>query len=136
MENLLFTLEENIGIITINRPDKLNALNNQTLSELKDLMDEIGKNESVYTVIITGSGEKAFVAGADINELNKLDDTSGKKFAEFGQAVFDSIENLGKPVIAAVNGFAVTGGFELALACDIVIASENAVLAITTPKWD
>lgn len=127
MENLLFFLEGNIGIITINRPDKLNALNNQTLIELKELLDEIGKNESVYTVIITGSGKKAFVAGADIKELNKLNDTSGSEFARFGQSVFDSIENLGKPVIAAVNGYALGGGCELSLACHIRIASENAL---------
>lgn len=126
MENLLFTTEENIGIITINRPDKLNALNNQTLVELKEIIEKIRNNESVYVVIITGSGEKAFVAGADIKELNKLDDNSGIKFARFGQSVFHSIENLGKPVIAAVNGFALGGGCELSLACHFRIASENA----------
>lgn len=127
MENLLFTLEENIGIIIINRPDKLNALNNQTLKELKELLNEIRENDAVYTVIISGSGEKAFVAGADIEELNKLDNTSGNEFAGFGQSVFDSIENLGKPVIAAVNGYALGGGCELSLACHFRIASENAI---------
>ncbi len=127
MENLLFSMEDNIGIITINRPEKLNALNNQTLNELNDLLKEIKSNDSVYVVIITGSGEKAFVAGADIKELNKLDSKSGEEFAGFGQSVFDAVENLGKPVIAAVNGYALGGGCELALACHFRIASDNAV---------
>ena len=127
MENIKFSLEENTGIITINRPEKLNALNEQTLNELKDLLKEIKENESVYVVIITGSGEKAFVAGADIKELNKLDGTTGENFARFGQSVFDEVENLGKPVIAAVNGYALGGGCELALACHFRIASANAV---------
>jgi enoyl-CoA hydratase len=127
LENLKFSSEDNIGIIKINRPDKLNALNEQTLQELNNLLKEIKENDSVYVVIITGSGEKAFVAGADIMELNKLDATSGENFAKFGQSVFDAVENLGKPVIAAVNGYALGGGCELALACHFRIASENAV---------
>lgn len=127
MENLLFEIEGNVGTITINRPDKLNALNHKTLTELNDLLDDIRQNDDVYAVIITGSGEKAFVAGADIKELNQLDAETGKDFAGFGQSVFDSVENLGKPVIAAVNGYALGGGCELALACHFRIASENAV---------
>jgi enoyl-CoA hydratase len=97
------------------------------LNELNDLLKEIKSNDSAKVVIITGSGEKAFVAGADIKELNKLDGNEGEKFARFGQSVFDAIENLGKPVIAAVNGYALGGGCELALACHFRIASENAV---------
>lgn len=125
-KNLLIDTKDHIAIVTINRPDKLNALNNLTLIELKAVFDEIKNNPDLYVVIITGSGEKAFVAGADISEINKLDIISGKEFAELGQNVFASIENFNKPVIAAVNGFALGGGCELALACHIRYASENA----------
>lgn len=125
-QNLLVEKKENITTITINRPDKLNALNSQTMSELKNIFSELKTDSETYVVIITGSGEKAFVAGADISELNKLDVISGKDFAENGQEVFNIIENLDKPVIAAVNGFALGGGCELALACHIRVASENA----------
>lgn len=125
-KNLLIDTKDHIAIVTINRPDKLNALNNLTLIELKAVFDEIKNNPDLYVVIITGSGEKAFVAGADISEINKLDVISGKEFAELGQNVFASIENFNKPVIAAVNGFALGGGCELALACHIRYASENA----------
>jgi enoyl-CoA hydratase len=124
--NLLVDIRNNTALVTINRPDKLNALNHQTLVELKTVFEELKNNEEVLTVIITGSGEKAFVAGADISELNKLNMLEGKKFAEFGQSVFNAIENFDKPVIAAVNGFALGGGCELALACHFRIASENA----------
>ena len=127
--NLLVDVKDHIAIITINRPDKLNALNHKTLSELQTLFEELKLNNDIYAVIITGSGEKAFVAGADISELNKLDMLEGKKFAEFGQKVFSSIENFEKPVIAAVNGFALGGGCELALSCHIRLASENAKFA-------
>ncbi len=125
-ENLLFEVNNNIGKVTINRPDKLNALNNKTLEELNVLFDFIQNSESISVVIITGAGEKAFVAGADIKELAMLDSKSGIKFSKFGQSVFNKIENLNKPVIAAVNGFALGGGCELALACHIRLASENA----------
>ncbi len=125
-QNIVFEVEESIAVVKINRPNKLNALNEQTLKELQEVFNEIQNNERIYVAILTGEGEKAFVAGADINELNKLDVISAKKFAEFGQGVFNLIENLGKPVIAAVNGFALGGGCELALACHFRVASENA----------
>lgn len=125
-QNLLVEKKENIATVTVNRPDKLNALNSQTMSELKKVFSELKTDAETYVVIITGSGEKAFVAGADISELNKLDVISGKAFAENGQGVFNLIENLDKPVIAAVNGFALGGGCELALACHFRVASENA----------
>ena len=124
--NLLVEIKNKIAYVTINRPDKLNALNIQTMSELKDVFTKLNSDKNVYVVIITGSGEKAFVAGADISELSKLDVESAKTFALNGQEVFNIIENLNKPVIAAVNGFALGGGCELALACHIRIASENA----------
>ncbi len=125
-QNLLLEIQNKIAVVTINRPDKLNALNAQTMSELKDVFNSLNNNDEVYVVILTGSGEKAFIAGADIKELNQLDMISGKEFAEKGQEVFNIIENLGKPVIAAVNGFALGGGSEIALACHIRLASENA----------
>lgn len=125
-KNLLFEIKNSVGIVTINRPDKLNALNNETLKELNELFSEIKIKDEVSVVILTGAGEKAFVAGADISELNKLDILSGKEFAEFGQEVFNLIENLDKPVIAAVNGYALGGGCELSLACHLRLASDKA----------
>ena len=125
-KNILFENKNNTGIITINRPDKLNALNGQTIDELEDVINSIKINNDVFVVVITGSGEKAFVAGADISELNKLDVISAKEFSEKGNRVFRAIETLDKPVIAAVNGFALGGGCELALASHIRFASENA----------
>jgi enoyl-CoA hydratase len=125
-ENILFEIKNHTAIITINRPDKLNALNGQTIDELEKVFESIKNNSEVFVVVITGSGEKAFVAGADIAELNKLDVMSAKEFSEKGNRVFRKIETLDKPVIAAVNGFALGGGCELALACHIRIASENA----------
>lgn len=125
-KNLLFEIKNSVGVVTINRPDKLNALNNETLKELNELFTDIKSNEEVSVVILTGAGEKAFVAGADISELNKLDILSGKEFAENGQEVFNIIENLDKPVIAAVNGYALGGGCELSLACHLRLASEKA----------
>lgn len=125
-KNLLFDIKEHIAIITLNRPEKLNALNHDTLRELNEVFADIKSDESIFVVILTGSGEKAFVAGADISEINKLNILDGKKFAEFGQSVFSMIEKFEKPVIAAINGFALGGGCELALSCHIRIASENA----------
>lgn len=125
-QNILFEIKNNTALITINRPDKLNALNGQTIDELDQAVSEIKKNQDVFVVIITGSGEKAFVAGADISELNKLGVISAKEFSEKGNRVFRAIETLDKPVIAAVNGFALGGGCELALASHIRFASENA----------
>jgi len=124
--NLLFEEVNNIGKVTINRPDKLNALNNETFRELSTLFDYIYKSKTIFVVIITGAGEKAFVAGADIKELSVLDSKAGVEFSQFGQSVFNKIENCNKPIIAAVNGFALGGGCELALASHIRLASENA----------
>lgn len=125
-KNILLDINERIAIVTLNRPDKLNALNHHTLTELMEVFEKLKNNENVFVIIITGSGEKAFVAGADISEINKLSMLEGKKFAEFGQSVFSYIEKFDKPVIAAVNGFALGGGCELALSCHIRLASENA----------
>ena len=125
-QTLLLDIKDNIAVVTLNRPDKLNALNEQTINDLDSIFDELKENELVYVVVLTGSGEKAFVAGADIKELNKLDMISAKEFAEKGQAVFNKIDKFDKPVIAAVNGFALGGGCELALACHIRLASDNA----------
>lgn len=125
-QNILFETKESIALITINRPDKLNALNSKTLDELKRVFTIIANDDSIYVVILTGTGEKAFAAGADIAEINKLTLLTGKEFSENGQVVFSQIENLGKPVIAAVNGYALGGGCELSLSCHIRLASENA----------
>ncbi len=125
-ENLLFEEKNNIAKVIVNRPDKLNALNNKTLKELNELFSFIQNSDSISVVIITGAGKKAFVAGADIKELAILNSQSGREFSQFGQSVFNKIENCNKPVIAAVNGFALGGGCELALACHIRLASENA----------
>jgi enoyl-CoA hydratase len=126
LNNLLIEYVDNIAIVKINRPDKLNALNRETLIELKAAFEKLNEDQNIVSIILTGAGEKAFVAGADISELNKLSMLEGKKFAEFGQDVFNFIENMEKPVIAAINGFALGGGCELALACHFRYASENA----------
>lgn len=125
-QNLILEKDGKIAIVKINRPDKLNALNAATMEEIKQVFLALRNDESVYVIILTGSGEKAFVAGADIKELNSLDMISAKAFAEKGQEIFYSIENMNKPVIAAVNGFALGGGCELALSCHIRLASDNA----------
>lgn len=117
---------EGFVVITLNRPDKLNALNIQLLRELHEAIGSISAEPSIRGVIITGSGEKAFAAGADIAELNRLDGETGAEYSERGQAVFSAIERLPVPVIAAVNGFALGGGCELAMACHIRLASERA----------
>jgi len=124
--NLLLERKNAIAYLTVNRPKVLNALNIATIEELGAAFTEIREDATVRVVILTGAGEKAFVAGADIGEIAKLDEASGKELARRGQAVFDLIENLGKPVIACVNGFALGGGCELAMACTLRLASENA----------
>ncbi len=125
-ETILFEVRNNIAIITLNRPDKLNALNHRLLSELNSALDKVKSDSAISVVIITGAGEKAFAAGADIKELNTLNGSDGKIFSEFGQQVFNNIEYLGKPVIIAVNGYALGGGCELALSGHIRFASKNA----------
>jgi enoyl-CoA hydratase len=128
---IIADIKENILYITINRAEKLNALNKEVLLELADVIAFAAKNEEVRGVLITGAGEKAFVAGADISEFQNYTLAEGKELAKIGQVnVFDAIENCPKPVIAAINGFALGGGLELAMACHIRIASENAKLGL------
>ena len=117
--------QENIGVITLNRPETLNAMSRQLLTELDALLDEISKDENVRVVVITGSG-RAFSAGADLKEAGKLDEAEAKQFIELGQKVLMKLERFDKPIIAGLNGFALGGGLELALACDIRIAAEDA----------
>jgi enoyl-CoA hydratase len=127
-ENILVERDEATAIVTINRAKVLNALNTRTLDELGRAILEIKQDDSVRVVILTGAGERSFVAGADINELAVQTPTSGRKHALAGQHVFDLIENLGKPVIAAINGFALGGGCELAMACTLRLAADSARL--------
>ncbi|MBS1783735.1 MAG: enoyl-CoA hydratase/isomerase family protein [Bacteroidetes bacterium] len=126
-QTLLTDLQDGTFIITINRPDKLNALNRDVIEELGQAINEVYNNEAIKTVILTGAGEKGFVAGADISEFTALDSAGGAALAKKGQdQVFDKIENCPKPVIAAVNGFALGGGCELAMSCHFRVAAENA----------
>ena len=125
-ENLLVERDDAVVIITINRPAVLNALNSQTLSELDAAMGAAREDATVRAVVLTGAGEKAFVAGADIKELAVQTPVAGREHARHGQAILDRIEQLGKPVIAAVNGFALGGGCELAMACTIRLAADSA----------
>ena len=130
-ENLLIDNTGGIFTITINRPDKLNALNKQTIEELSDALGEAQKDFSVKVIIITGSGNKAFVAGADIAEFAGFSVEQGPALSAEGQKkLFDFIENLSKPVIAAVNGFALGGGLELAMACHLRVVSDNARMGL------
>ena len=124
--NLLYENQDGITVITMNRPKALNALNQETLDELNQVADMLAKDSTVQVVILTGSGDKAFVAGADIAQMQSMSAMEGRNFGKLGQAVFNKLENLPQPVIAAVNGFALGGGCELAMACDIRIASEKA----------
>ena len=128
LENLLVEQDGDVATITVNRPKVLNALNTQTLDELRRAILAIKYDETVRVVIITGSGEKSFIAGADINELSVQTPTGGRDHAMRGQHVLDLVENLGKPVIAAINGFALGGGCELAMACTLRIAADTARL--------
>jgi enoyl-CoA hydratase len=130
-ENILVAHENGIGLITINRPSKLNALNKVTIQELHDVFKSLENDDAVRVIIITGEGEKAFVAGADIAEFANFTIQEGAQLAAQGQElVFDCIENLNKPVIAAINGFALGGGLELAMACHFRIASDNAKMGL------
>ncbi|WP_018133028.1 enoyl-CoA hydratase-related protein [Effusibacillus pohliae] len=125
-EHLLFAVEDGIATVTLNRPKALNALNSALLTELSELVDAIAKDASIGAVILTGAGEKAFVAGADIAEMQGKTPLEARAFSQFGNSVFSKIERMPQPVIAAVNGFALGGGCELAMACDIRIASTHA----------
>ncbi|MFQ5570469.1 MAG: enoyl-CoA hydratase/isomerase family protein [Rhodothermales bacterium] len=126
LETLLYEIEGEIAVITINRPDKLNALNTTVIAELDQCFRQARSDRAVKGVILTGAGEKSFVAGADIQQFPDLDALQGHRFALRGQAVFTRIEDMPKPVVAAVNGFALGGGCELAMACHLRIASDNA----------
>ncbi len=131
LENIILEHEKGIATIFINRPEKLNALNSATIQELHEALKALDENPNVRVIIITGSGEKAFVAGADIAEFAHFSEEEGARLAAQGQKLlFDFIENLTKPVIAAINGFALGGGLELAMACHFRIASENAKMGL------
>jgi enoyl-CoA hydratase len=127
-ENILLEKKNSIAYVTVNRPKVLNALNMATMEELRAAFTDIKRDTSIRVAILTGSGEKAFVAGADISELARHGAVSAKEYTHRGQSVLDSIENLGKPAIACINGFALGGGCELALACTLRLASETAKL--------
>jgi enoyl-CoA hydratase len=130
-ENIAVDKQEKTAVITINRPDKLNALNRDTITELHKALKELEGDKEVRAIIITGNGEKAFVAGADISEFSQYSVREGAKLAARGQEVlFDYIENLSTPVIAAINGFALGGGLELAMACHFRVASHNARMGL------
>ena len=130
-ENILIEKDGKTALITINRPESLNALNHKTIQELSNAFENLNNDSSVRVIILTGSGEKSFVAGADIKEFADFGTNEAENLARNGQqTLFNKIENLGKPVIAAVNGFALGGGLELAMACHIRYASENAKLGL------
>ena len=125
-DNLLIERDDAVAIVTLNRPRLLNALNSQTLTELAGAMAAFKDDAGVHAIVLTGAGEKSFVAGADINELAVLSPVEGKEHARRGQTIFNTIEQLGKPVIAAINGFALGGGCELAMACTLRLAADTA----------
>lgn len=125
-QNIKVVVDERIAVVTINRPRSLNSLNTETIRELGAVFDELTADENVLGVILTGAGDRSFIAGADINELSQKDPESARAFALLGQAVCDKIENCPKPVIAAVNGFALGGGCEVAMACHMRVAAAHA----------
>ncbi len=125
-ENILFEIHEKVGVLTFNRPKALNALSAATLDEVADVIENVASNDSIRVLILTGAGDKAFVAGADINEFKGLNPLSARLFAEKGQGILFDIERLPKPVIACVNGFALGGGCEISMACDFIYASDKA----------
>lgn len=129
-DTLLTETVEGICTVRVNRPKALNALNTQVLSELIQLMHEINEDSEIKTVILTGSGEKAFVAGADISVMKEMSSLGARKFCDMGHHAMRMVEKCKKPVIAAVNGFCLGGGFELALSCDFIYAAENAKLGL------
>jgi enoyl-CoA hydratase len=125
-ENLILEEKDGVATITFNRPKALNAINHSLLIEFATILDQMADSESIRALILTGAGEKAFVAGADINEVAKLTPLSAKRFAQHGKGILDKLQKLPIPVIAAVNGFALGGGCEIVLACDLIIAAESA----------
>ena len=127
-ELVLFQVEEGTGIITINRPKALNALNPKVLKALENALEKAERDEKVKVILITGAGDKSFVAGADIGEMSKMSPSQAREFSKLGQKVLRKIEQMEKPVIAVVNGYALGGGLELAISCDYILASENAQL--------
>jgi len=130
-ENILINQQNNIAVVTINRPSQLNALNKQTINELHEALSALNADQEIRCVVLTGAGEKAFVAGADIKEFSTFSKEEGIELARVGQEkLFDFIENMSKPVIAAVNGFALGGGLELALACHMRVITETAKLSL------
>jgi enoyl-CoA hydratase len=125
---IIFDLDDNIALITFNRPDRLNALSNALLDEFSDVLDRIESDENIRVLILTGVGDKAFVAGADIKEISECNSLSARLFSKKGQRVISKLQGLPIPVIAAVNGYALGGGCEIVLACDFAYASETAML--------
>ena len=129
LKNVILEKEAHLAIVTINRPKALNALNSETLKDLDTVIEDLENDKDIYAVILTGAGEKSFVAGADIAEMKDLNEEQGKEFGILGNNVFRRLEDLKQPVIAAISGFALGGGCELSMACDIRIASEKARFA-------
>jgi enoyl-CoA hydratase len=125
-ENILFEVQDGVGVLTFNRPKALNALSPKTLEEVNDVVERVWQDDSVRVLVLTGAGEKAFVAGADITEFPTMNPLQARHFAEMGQGVFFKLEHLPKPVIACVNGFALGGGCEIAMSCDFIYASDKA----------
>ena len=134
LANVLYEKRDGIAYVTVNRPKVLNALNTPTWADLRTAFEKARDDDAVRGVILTGVGDKAFIAGADISELSKVTAVEAEKSSRFGQAVLDLIENLGKPVIAAINGYALGGGCEIAMACTLRIASENAKFGLPEVK--
>lgn len=128
--NIQVETDQRVMRVTINRPKSLNALNTQTLEELNQAMDRAAGDDSIRVAVITGAGDKAFVAGADIAEIQTLDEAGTRQFGSLGHQTMNKIQHLGKPVIAAVNGYALGGGCELALACTLRVASDNALVGL------
>lgn len=129
-QHIIFSEKDGVATITFNRPKALNALNEELLSELSDALEQVSADENIRVLILTGAGDKAFVAGADITELAKFNSLQAKVFAQKGHTVINKLQQLAIPVIAAVNGYALGGGNEIALACDFIYASENAVFGL------